>query len=61
VQLKSLVHRLAGSAGSYGLDELSEAALALNQALADSDGSPRRLAEIESNVTDLLAALDIDS
>jgi HPt (histidine-containing phosphotransfer) domain-containing protein len=57
-QLKSLAHRLAGSAGSYGLGELSEAALALDRVLADCGGSPPRLADIEGYVTGLMTALD---
>ena len=60
-QMKSLVHRLAGSAGSYGLDGLNEAAQALNKALADIGSPAGQLGDIEAYVEDLLSALDNDN
>ena len=45
-RFKTEIHRLAGSAGSYGLDELGAAAMELDRLLVSADRSRARLPEI---------------
>ncbi len=56
-RLKSPVHRLAGSAGSYGLDKLCAAAQALDRLLKVSDSSPVRRGDIQREFERLLEVL----
>jgi HPt (histidine-containing phosphotransfer) domain-containing protein len=56
-RLKTPVHRLAGSAGSYGLEEVGWAARALDASLKVSGTTPEQQDEIEQQLETLLAAL----
>ena len=56
-ELRTLAHRLAGSAGSYGLDELGAAALRLDHALEAAENSGAQNPLIKRLMAELLAAL----
>jgi len=52
------VHRLAGSAGSYGFEELGAVALTLVGSLKSGAGSPELRRVIGQQITSLLEALE---
>ena len=56
-RLSKMAHRLAGSAGSYGLDEVGATALALEQAIPDSADDTRQRDAIRFSMNELLDAL----
>ncbi|MBT8058376.1 MAG: Hpt domain-containing protein [Gammaproteobacteria bacterium] len=56
-RFKTPVHRLAGSAGSYGLDELGQAARALDVRLKSLNPTPEQRDEIQGQFGVLLGAL----
>lgn len=57
-RLRRLTHRLAGSAGSYGLNEVGLAALALEQAIQQAGAKPPGLDGIRYRVEELLGILE---
>ncbi len=57
-KLKIEVHRLAGSAGSYGFDGLGAVALTLEGSLKSGAGSPELRRVIGQQITILLEALE---
>ena len=56
-QLKNLAHRLAGSAGSYGFEELGALALNLDVALDSEVSSKEQRLLIERQTVNLIEAL----
>jgi hypothetical protein len=57
-RLRTEIHRLAGSAGSYGLDDLGAIAQIVDRMLAsDTDSAQQRFA-IGGRIDELLEALD---
>ena len=56
--LRMEVHRLAGSAGSYGFEELGAVALKLDQLLAQDDSLDNRIGQVSELVRQLLQQLD---
>lgn len=56
-QLRTLAHRLAGSAGSYGLKDLGAFSLRLDVTLQSPDGSLEQRRLIGRQTADLLEAL----
>lgn len=57
-ELRTLAHRLAGSAGSYGFDELGARALDLDVSLETVDASTSQRRLIERQLRGLVAALE---
>lgn len=57
-ELATLAHRLAGSAGSYGYDELGASASALDRLAGDIHGASAGSARVDTAVRVLLAAID---
>ena len=56
-QLRILAHKLAGSAGSYGLEELGALALSLDVALDSAVSSKEQCLLIERQTMNLIEAL----
>lgn len=58
VELKTLAHRLAGTAGTYGFDSLTRAGAALEDWLGNTSGPPdvQVLARFGSLLVDMLSA-----
>jgi len=56
-KLRLLVHRLAGSAGSYGFEELGVAASDLDESLKCDARGPAQRQQVKQQVTTLLQAL----
>ncbi len=56
--LKTEIHRLAGSAGSYGLERVGAVALGLDRLLAAGPGGGPDLPEIGRHIVELEKALD---
>ena len=56
-QLRKLAHKLAGSAGSYGLEELGALALILDVALESAVSSQEQRLLIEKQTAHLIKAL----
>jgi len=57
-ELATQAHRLAGSAGSYGYDELGASASALDRLVASLPHAPGDTARLDDAVRALLAAID---
>jgi HPt (histidine-containing phosphotransfer) domain-containing protein len=57
-ELLLLIHRIAGSAGSYGLDELGQAALELDHSLAACDLGQTLPASLAPMLDAVLVQLD---
>jgi len=57
-KLATLAHRLAGSAGSYGYDDLGACASALDRIAAARQDAPVDHAAVDAAVRALLAAID---
>ena len=57
-KLKGEAHRLAGSAGSYGLEELGALALNLEESLKSSASSAQQRSDITLQFNHLVRALD---
>lgn len=57
-ELRILVHRLAGSAGSYGLENLGVAASSLDESLKPGTVTPALRQSIRQQLNELLEALE---